>query len=162
MVGVPLCMKPSRAIIAMSTKNVKFIQAIVCEDIRSEADGRFSLMGVLTGEIHFVSDVPTDKMPLISLAFYVECEVINSATVQFRFVAPDNKTILAEFQGDIPCPDEDLVINLSPVPLMRRRFKLQQAGAYKLMGRELGGRWACLKVLQVSIDQSESGGKVSD
>lgn len=140
----------------MAAEDAKFVSTTICEDIREEADGRYSLMGVITGGIRFSSDTITDMQPVLNLAFYIECLVRRTVVLQFRLVAPDGETVIAEEQGQIPCPDDDPAWVLSPIPIGRWRVRLPMAGDYNLMGREVSGEWETLRSFPVEIDMPAS------
>lgn len=132
---------------------VRFRRAIICEDVREEADGRFSLMGAISGQYNFYSSDPEASAPTADLAFYIECEVLADVDVEFRLLGVDGETTLFSVSGKFQSPDEAGGFRLGAVPIERRNIALPESGRYELQGRVVGGDWSTLNELYVSISR---------
>lgn len=68
-------------------RNIKILDVIICDDIRHEADNKYSLMGV-----NPIMQISTDQLPTMinQLCFVIRLAGLkDSDTLHFRIVAPD-------------------------------------------------------------------------
>lgn len=132
---------------------LRVVRSVICEDVRVEADGRCSLMGVTTGHIQFDEVVDSTSDPKMDLAFYIECEVKGVPTASFRFLAPDGKTVLKESSGQFSGDDTEGNYTISPVIVARDSIRFPQSGEYSLEGRYDGGNWEKIAGICVTINK---------
>lgn len=142
-------------------KNITFLRAVICEDVRHEFDGRYSLMGVLSGEVNFSTDQPDAGSPTMELAFYVECQILETVTVHFRFLMPDGKTVVKKISGELPRTTDDAPLGLGAIPIQRSMFEFPMSGAYAFQGKADGGRWETLNRLHVNVARFDEGEAVA-
>lgn len=111
------------------------------------------LLGVISGEVNFSTDVQDAAPPEHAVSFYVELMLTEAAQARFRFVDPIENEIVgmtADLEEDLGSASS---YGLAAIPIARQTFKFPIAGEYKLQACEEGHPWETLHTIYVSIDK---------
>ncbi len=141
----------------MST--AKFLSAVACEDVRTEASGSVTLVGVFTGPIGFESGKDATRPPRLPIAFYVEVEMRDATTFEFEFKRRGASRALSQYGVEVERMEDDEVLgplsskmNRIALPIPKRQYAFRRPGDYVLRGRLRGGRWKELLSFYAVID----------
>lgn len=117
----------------MSELVFKPISLVLCEDVRIEASGQFTLVGAYPGDID-VTSVPA----AMRLQAYVLAEVSgtgeNSYFVEYRIKIVETGESLANFQGKLKIgsmPDVDGVATAIAFPSPPMEFEIKEACVFE-------------------------------
>lgn len=108
--------------------------AIICDDIRTEDNGKRLLIGVYTGDILF-TEFPVAFAPSIMLEFV---PFVQGGAMEFemKLEAPTGKKSRAS-PGSLEIANQTravLIVNFQPVDLL-------EPGPFRFLMRPKGGRW---------------------
>lgn len=102
-------------------------QFLVCEDVRQEVGGKFSLIGLMPTQIQIQSDFPAY---LQNLRFFYELDGLDTSDKELSIVVslPDSEDNIAEFS---------LKLNPSTTPIANAvftigKFLIPKAGVYSI------------------------------
>ena len=84
----------------MTEIRYKFRNVIVCEDIRQEVHGKWSLMGVFSGDI-VVPDFPSHVQAAFYLEYVPDPEDNHKLAFEFRLLQDDNELIKGHSEAEI-------------------------------------------------------------
>lgn len=132
------------------SKKVIFDPATVCEDIRLEADGRVSLMGVIAAGISSKLQ-GEDKFFRQRLAFYIPGRARGKVEFEIEFLDP-NGEVLEGAQVKMDPVKELSEYQPFFVPFHSQVYEIKYAGAYCLRVMVLGDdQWENIAFLDVSL-----------
>lgn len=115
---------------------VSILSAIVCDDVRTEGNGKEILIGVYSGTIN-VHIIPS---PLIPLRCWVNLKTEGSGNISLEFRATDHRENEI-FQSKVDIGTDNKV-GLGSVSLGPILFALKDPeGQLKIEYREVGGDW---------------------
>lgn len=129
---------------------IKIGNAIVCEDVRAEAGGKWSILGVFSGDI-ITAELPAN----IRLAVYMESHVSKpyKGPLNVRFRLDDN--VLLEAQGNL---DSQNGITVMPVPQLI--LGVERPGRLAIeIGR--GDKWTEVAAKNVLLGTVKDGNFIS-
>jgi len=124
---------------------MKVHNAITCEDIRTEDNGKFILIGVFQENIV----VPTIPFTL-GLAWWLQFYCNREGTISFEFEARRNSHAVATatFDGNVLDHTKPVTTAIPRVPI-----KIESEGIISLHIREKGTRWK--KITEVVVRRRE-------
>lgn len=139
--------------------NRKFLNAIICDDVRQQADGRAILLGVIGGAIFFQppeGSSENDGGFTHDLAFYVEMLIDEDVPVDFRMVHESISAPLLEIHGTA-----NYFASYGgrvTISLPRQIVRFPHSGCYNFQGRVSGGQWETLSQLNIVLVEDETSG----
>ena len=122
-------------------KNPTIVSAVICEDIRQEASGKFSLAGVL-GSVIDIAALPGNAA--IGLYAEVRFPELGPVESQFRIVdSSDNELIKGTLKLNVP--------NLDAAPMVLGPFHLRivRDGPIRLQWKADDADWMTVKSLMI-------------
>jgi hypothetical protein len=125
---------------------VTLSNALLCDDVRREDNGKDILIGVYTGKV-LVSKMPANLV--VALWIVTKTKGAGSFEREVRVVGPDKKTIAeGRFRAVIVKEDEGYAsFALSKVPL-----NMNRTGEIKFQWKKPMGRWVTLLTKEVEIN----------
>jgi hypothetical protein len=114
-------------------KNFKIKNAILCEDLRHEINGKHSLMGVFVGDVQ-VSNLPGP----IDLAFYLDGTAIKPepTSIEVRLSLPSKRRAMIKMNFRTEAPDAAVSL-VSPGMMVQ----LEEEGMIEIAVRDPDGPW---------------------
>ena len=116
------------------TKNFQVINALICDDVRKEANGKDILIGVYSGNIS-VKKVPANIM--LSAWINLQIEEPGEFNFEVRVIDPSGRTIV---DGKIGLKAKEKHDTAS-ISLPKFSIMAQSMGKLKVQIRKRGGRW---------------------
>ena len=125
---------------------VKFLSAIICDDVRKEDNMKEIIIGVYTGNI-----VVFEKNATITLCvwLYMEVDGNGSIDVEFRGFDPSGRPV---FKGKMAVTAQKKNTISSTLPPFH--ITVDQEGPLKIQYRKAGGRWTNLLTKKVVIQSA--------
>ena len=122
-------------------KNPTIISAVICEDIRQEASGKFSLAGVL-GSVIDIAALPATAM--IGLYAEVRFPELGPVESHFRIVdSSDNELFKGTLKLNVPSLDS------APMVLGPFQLKIVRDGEVKVQWKAADAEWMTVKSLMI-------------
>lgn len=119
------------------------ISALVCEDIRQELSGKFSLAGVFTSDMNVLTLDNPIIAGVFAIAEYVEIGVLET---EFRVIDSDSDIILGgDMQVGVTRTDT------GPLSFGPFHLKLPKEGTVQFQWRLKGGQWVTIKKFNVVV-----------
>jgi hypothetical protein len=122
-------------------KNPTIISAVICEDIRQEASGKFSLAGVLGASIDIAALPATAVIGLYAEVRFHELGPVES---QFRIVdSGDNELLKGTLKLNVPSLDS------APMVLGPFQLKIVRDGEVRVQWKTEGADWMNVKSVTI-------------
>lgn len=135
----------------MPDRKVKFLRALICDDIRQEFDGRFNLLGVISGEIEFSARSEGESEdPDQRIGIYIEFEITETTSIQCRIIHRDEGMILGEMNVELE-KDPDSETIYGSIPISPKVFEFPKSGNYDFQVREVNFDWETLNTIRINI-----------
>jgi len=124
------------------SKNICFVNVLVCDDIRQEKSEKYILIGAYSGGI-FLSSFPAT----VPLAFYIEMRAgTDAATFWFRMSGPGKGSAKMRIDYQKENPDEPVMTFVIPMQVL-----MEEAGTFKLEASLDQKKWT--KILAKEVTQ---------
>jgi hypothetical protein len=141
-------------------QEARFLNAVFCDDIRQETNGKFLLVGVYGGVTPFV--VEKGEYPKEFLSVYAEAVVSQETKFSFKLqIQGEEKPIFAikgvlevERTKDFHMLFGDRAVSV-PLPIDKRLVAFKTSGTYELFGAIDDGEWTKLNELLVVLEDEE-------
>ena len=122
-------------------KNPTIVSAVICEDIRQEASGKFSLAGVLGSVIDIAALPATAALGVFAEVRFPELGPVES---QFRIVdSGDNELIKGTLKLNVPSLDS------APMVLGPFQLRIVRDGEVKVQWKAADADWMTVKSLMI-------------
>jgi hypothetical protein len=134
---------------------VKFITALVADDIRREASGKEIIIGVYASQIIVGAISPNGGM-IIAISLIFETQGIGDIPIQLRLTPPSGQS-LRIIQGmlhsqEITIPGQLNTISLTGIPLL-----LTVEGNLVIEARQDEEEWQTIRVLPIIVNPNAPG-----
>lgn len=126
---------------------MKFTNAVVCDEVRKEANGKHIIIGVYPHDM-LVNSFPATIAPALWIQFFIERK--GEIEIEFRVrdkSQPKKRGLSALAKLVIINPDELNTMTLPPAPIV-----INEQGLLLFEVREKDGRWK--KIREILIKQS--------
>ena len=122
----------------------------MCENIGREIDGKFTLVGVIAGEIVSVDQEFESKFDLFVSIYDIPK---HPDFFELRIISPEGKQAQQKFKVGKPETTTPMFLSVEGVPL-----KSKSPGKFELLGRfGTSGEWHHLTTVSLSFETDEIG-----
>lgn len=116
--------------------NIKFLAALLCDDVRTEDNGKAIIIGVYYGKI-VVHKLPIDLR--LTMWMNILLDGVGETEIEFRGFDPNNREA---FRGKLKIQTSEM--DATSITLPTFSLKLEKEGKLKIQYRKLRGRWTTL------------------
>jgi hypothetical protein len=137
------------------TPTVKFVTALVADDIRREASGKEIIIGTYTSQIIVAAINPNGGM-IIAISLIFETHGVGDIPIQLRVIPPSGETF-AIMNGtlhsqEITVPGQINTASLAGIPL-----PISAEGDVLIQARQYAEEWQTIRVLPVILNPNAPG-----
>lgn len=130
--------------------------AVICDDVRLESDGRYSLMGVLGGNLTLTTDDPEAGDPEFTYSMFFETVSVQNCQLSFRLRNLETDDVILEFEGLLEHKGETGVAEFGGFSMYPQTFSLPRSGVYQLQYSVDDCEWTTCKEFMVTIDRPDA------